>query len=288
MRIGYSELCLIGGDVEENVDRLAGAGADHVELMLDGAGWDRFDRRMGDLAERLNAKGLSYSVHVPVWEANLTSECAHIRDAVAESYRRTIELAAMLRSRYVVVHPGWRSSGHFDRGVARGRSREALLSLAEFNSRYGMLLLVENVGGPEASLFDEAQFAGFLEGFPSEVGYIVDVGHAHMNGWSVGRLLPALGARLHALHLHDNDGTRDAHAAPGSGGVDWREVCAAALGTGRELSLVLELNIGTDLARLTEGKAFLERVFADVRKEAGIGARLDASTHSGNIPRRIR
>ncbi|MBU0928621.1 MAG: sugar phosphate isomerase/epimerase [Spirochaetes bacterium] len=263
MLISYSELCLIGGAVESNIEALVGAGAEGVELMLDGAGWNRFDERMEELSGRLNALGASYSVHVPVWEANLTSECAHIRDAVAESYRRSIEFAAMVHSRYVVVHPGWCSNAFFDKAVARSRSREALLSLAEFNGSYGMPLLVENVGGPAASLFDEEQYAGFLEGFPPEVGYIVDVGHAHMNGWDIGRLLPSLGARLHALHLHDNDGHGDAHAPLGEGSVDWRGVCAAALGTGRDLSLVLELNIGTSVSRLTESKAFLRRTLAE-------------------------
>jgi sugar phosphate isomerase/epimerase len=262
MRICYSELCLIGGEVERNVDTLIRAGASNIELMLDGAGWDGFHLRMDSLSRMLNAKGVGYSVHVPVWEANITSECAHIREAVLESYRRSIEFASMVDARYVVVHPGWCSDVHFDKAVARRRSGDAIRSLADFNEAYGLRLLVENIGNVKASLFDEGQFAAFLEGFPASVGYIVDVGHAHMNGWDIPRLLAALGDRLYAMHLHDNDGSRDAHAPLGSGTVDWRKVVAAAIGTGLDLSMVLEMNIGTDTERLIEAKALLEAIAA--------------------------
>ena len=54
--IYYSELCLIGGDVSRNVDRLVEAGADGVELMLDGAGWDGVYDRPGDYASASPAR----------------------------------------------------------------------------------------------------------------------------------------------------------------------------------------------------------------------------------------
>jgi sugar phosphate isomerase/epimerase len=88
------------------------------------------------------------------------------------------------------------------------------------------------------------------------------LGHAHINGWRIESLLPALGKRLHALHIHDNDGTGDAHAPIGAGGIDWEKTLSAAAATGRDLNLVLEYNIGIDPALLAEGKAFLEKAMA--------------------------
>jgi sugar phosphate isomerase/epimerase len=262
MQIYFSELCLLGGDIEKNVDRLVAAGAANVELMLDGAGWNDFHLRKEEIARALRGKKIGYSVHVPVWGSNLSYENSQYRAAVLESYRQSIDFAALLGARHVVLHPGSCPSPQFSREVARERSREAMLSLLEHDERYGLLLLVENVGTSETSLFTEAQFADFLEGMPDRIGYLVDIGHAQLCGWDIPALLPALGDRLHALHVHDNDGKRDLHAPIGSGLVDWDRVLGAAAATGRDLGMVIEYDMGTELAALAEGAAFLEAAAA--------------------------
>ncbi|MCP5453792.1 MAG: sugar phosphate isomerase/epimerase [Spirochaetaceae bacterium] len=258
--IFYSELCLIGGDVSRNVDRLVDAGADGVELMIDGAGWNGVYDRPADYARALAGKGVEYSVHVPVWDANLTSENPRIREATAATYRFSIEFAATIGARHVVLHPGCVSDPRFSRHAAMERARDAVAALVAFNEAYGRSLLVENIGSRDSCIFTESQFAAFLDGFPPEVGYVVDVGHANVCGWRLESLLPALGARLRAMHLHDNDGGSDAHAPLGRGTVDWPAVMAAAARGGADPALVLEYDIGTDLRRLAEGKAFLSGI----------------------------
>lgn len=262
MNVFYSELCLIGGGVEENVDRLVDHGAENIELMLDGSGWNDFHLRMKELASALKTREVKYSVHVPVWDVNLTCENAQLREAALESYRGSIRFASMLDAGHVVIHTGWCADPHFSRETARLRARESLLSLCEFNEAYGQLLLVENIGSTATSLFTEPEFMDFLSDFPEAMGYIVDIGHAHINGWKIDTLLPGLGNRLHALHIHDNNGTRDSHAPIGEGNIDWNMVMDALKRTGRDLSLIIEYSIGTELDRLAEGKAFLESALA--------------------------
>ncbi len=258
MEIFYSELCLIGGAVEDNVDRLIAQGAGNIELMLDGSGWDDFPRRMDELVPALRAKGVGYSVHVPVWDVNLTCGNAHLRAAVLETYEQSIVLASKLDAKHVVLHTGWCSDPHFSKDEGRARAREAMLALHDFNAGYGQSLLVENVGTNITSLFTEDQFVEFLDGFPEDFGYLVDAGHAYINGWNLGTLFARLGDRLRAIHIHDNDGLKDRHAPIGQGTMDWDALLGAAIATGRSLNLVLEYNIGTELERLREGKAFLE------------------------------
>lgn len=63
------------------------------------------------------------------------------------------------------------------------------------------------------------------------VGLCYDSGHHH--GW--GRETDWLfeyGSRLFALHLHDNDGTRDSHAVPFDGGIDWKALSSRIARTG--------------------------------------------------------
>ncbi len=258
MRIFYSELCLIGGRVEDNVDKLIENGAEHIELMLDGAGWNDFHLRMEEFASMLKTKKATYSVHVPVWDINLTGENALLRAAVLESYKQTITFASMLDAGHVVLHTGWCADTHFSKETARHRLRDDLFALHEFNKNHGQLLLVENIGSNATSLFTERQFIDFLDGFPDDIGYLVDLGHAFINGWQIESLLPSLGTKLYALHIHDNNGTRDSHSPIGEGNIDWSMVMAASKKTGRDLSLIIEYNIGTELGRLAEGKAFLK------------------------------
>jgi sugar phosphate isomerase/epimerase len=258
MELFYSELCLIGGAVEDNVDRLIACGAENVELMLDGTGWDDFPRRLDELVPALKARKVGYSVHVPVWDVNLTCGNAYLRAAVLETYRHSIVLASRLGAKHVVLHTGWCSDQHFSKEEGRARAREAMLALHEFNAPYGQSLLVENVGTNATSLFTEDQFVHFLDGFPGDFGYLVDVGHAFINGWNLETLFTRLGKRLRAIHIHDNDGLKDRHAPIGEGCMDWKAILGAANSTGLELNLVLEYNIGIELKRLTEGKAFVE------------------------------
>jgi len=262
MRIFYSELCLIGGGAASNVDKLIEHGAENIELMLDGEGWNDFHLRMGELASVLRTKKVGYSVHVPVWDANLTSESAHLRKAVLESYEATIAFASLIGAGHVVLHTGWCADPHFSKEIGRARAAASLGALVDFNKAYGQLLLVENIGSAATSLFTERQFIDFLDGCPGEVGCIVDVGHAHINGWRMDSLFSELGGRLRALHIHDNDGLNDKHAPIGEGNIDWSEVLAAAKRTGADLGLILEYNIGTELEKLAEGKAFLESAFS--------------------------
>lgn len=71
-------------------------------------------------------------------------------------------------------------------------------------------------------------------------GLCYDSGHHH--GW--GRetdWLGDYGARLFALHLHDNDGIRDCHALPFDGGIDWPALASRIAATGYTGPTTLEV-----------------------------------------------
>ncbi len=57
----------------------------------------------------------------------------------------------------------------------------------------------------------------------------LDIGHAEMLGdcVSAAELIRALGPRLQALHVHDNDRAHDWHTFPYAGNIDWEPVYAA-------------------------------------------------------------
>ena len=88
-----------------------------------------------------------------------------------------------------------------------------LARLAELSNKAGVRLAVENVQRPETLDFV------FSRPGCERLGFCYDSGHAFAAGDT--RLLEKFGARLCALHLHDNDGKIDQHLLPGEGAIDW-------------------------------------------------------------------
>ncbi|MEG2086710.1 MAG: sugar phosphate isomerase/epimerase family protein [Angelakisella sp.] len=261
LNIYYSELFCIGQDPLETVDRMIAAGATHVELMLDGRFWNEFHLHIDSLAEALSQKKVQYAVHTPVWEANLTSENSLIRAAVLESYKQSIVFASRLGADHVVLHPGFCDTPVFDKAKARMRAGRMIDELFYFDTDYHVKLLIENVGTRQTSLYTMEEYIRYCRTLPPGGGALVDIGHAHMNGWDLGRLLTDLGDKLWALHLHDNDGTGDSHLPIGEGTVDWLALATQVKACATCPELILEYDIGTPLAKLTQGKKFLQQHF---------------------------
>jgi sugar phosphate isomerase/epimerase len=64
----------------------------------------------------------------------------------------------------------------------------------------------------------------------SNVGFILDSGHANLCGFSVADEIRRAGALLRDTHFHDNAGARvgvDQHIPPGLGTIDWQDACRA-------------------------------------------------------------
>lgn len=58
------------------------------------------------------------------------------------------------------------------------------------------------------------------------LGICLDTGHLNLVSGDQLAFIESAGSRLRALHLADNDGTRDQHLIPfGLGTVDWEAVC---------------------------------------------------------------
>lgn len=173
--------------------------------------------------------------------------------------RRSIDLARRLGAQVVVIHLG---QVDMDRELettvvdlyTRGRSgepqyarateklraaraaranvnmrsvRRSLLELAEYASRLGVRLGLENrYHYPAIPLPDELDEL-LRSGFGDVAGYWHDVGHAQALenlGFGTHReWLQRFGQRMVGVHLHDIEGIRD-HLTPGLGHLDWNLV----------------------------------------------------------------
>lgn len=259
MKVFFSELCLVNEDLLNNVKSLIDYGAEHVELMLDGKSWDGYENRMDELCDELNKMPVTYAIHSPVWNFNLSASSGYIREATLKAYKDSIIFAHKLKASHVVIHPGFSDVPFEDKIYLRELSKKALKELAEFNEPYKIDLLIENVGNDASSIFTMKEYMDFLEEFPKTMKYIVDLGHANITKWDIPKLILRLGDRLKAYHINDNDGERDIHLPIGEGTIDWTEVFNAIRDEGRLYDLILEYNVKTSLERLKEGKEILNK-----------------------------
>ncbi|XJZ27767.1 sugar phosphate isomerase/epimerase family protein [Bacillota bacterium Lsc_1132] len=255
--ICYSDLPLITNDIFENIKELIAMGADKVEMLMDGDQWDEMERQFADFAPKLKALPVGYTVHPPAWDTNLTSENKAIREASFIEYQKAIEFAAMIGAGHVVIHPGFCFSPVFNKELAQERAMEYVQRLCEVAKPLNVKLVIENVGYNGSSLFTQEEFTRFLDSFDDTVGYLIDVGHAHLNQWDIPKLIRETKGRLLALHLHDNNGEADEHLPIGEGIIQWEEIFSAMQEVSDKCQLILEYAPNTSLEKLREGKELL-------------------------------
>ena len=144
---------------------------------------------------------------------------------------RAIECAALLGAKSVVVHP----LHHLDYEVAENRERMREMNLTFYEKLlpyargYGIAIAVENMWQrtdgrcSHSTCSMPAEFCDYVDAHddPYLVGCL-DLGHVNlMPDSDLPAFIHALGAkRLRALHVHDNDGIRDAHTIPYLGCAD--------------------------------------------------------------------
>ena len=81
-------------------------------------------------------------------------------------------------------------------------------------------------------------------------GICLDTGHMNLVGADIPAYVRAVGGRIKALHLHDNDGTDDQHLAPYTGTVPWKATMEALRDAGYEGDVSFESYRQTILDRV--------------------------------------
>ncbi|WP_214021254.1 sugar phosphate isomerase/epimerase family protein [Methanoculleus sp.] len=164
---------------------------------------------------------LRYTVHAPVADINIASDNEHLRRAAITVLGDLAGACDRIGAERMVVHPGhvWGEEVRSAAGRALNRS---LGDLAAIQRDVNVRFTIENMGAWEICFFREPGFLDRLDGF--NLGFALDVGHAHVNG-NLEAFLER-GRAIH-VHLHDNCGIRDDHLACGDGSIDFRRVMAA-------------------------------------------------------------
>lgn len=201
------------------------------DLGQEGSRFGGADWREKALALRKYADGLDlecnqshgpYPCYKPTnekWNAEIFDWCV-----------RALEITSLVGGKICVLHP-------YHTWTPKENAERIYLPLLPYCKKFGVKIAVENMWQRDGSGAAIPAACNTAEDFLAHMALLdpeyfcacVDIGHAEMVGKSVSaaQLILALGDRLGALHVHDNDLKEDLHTAPYCGKIDWESVFAA-------------------------------------------------------------
>ena len=178
------------------------------------------------------------SVHGPCVQVNLAApDETHYLNVFLDTFR----YAAKIQAEFVVIHTNEALPQEETLETLRLRVWRKLSTLLKISEEAGIPLVIENVGLRPYNnvLFDWEHFSALKEIFP-EAFFLLDTGHAHVNGWNLTEVLREFGPRLLGCHVHDNDGQGDQHLPVGSGIISWPGFFSGVKKFAPQARLVLE------------------------------------------------
>lgn len=206
-RLGCSTWCLMDKSLFEALEILSEK-TDTVEILADARHDLLYD------SESSASFDLTYTVHAPTTDINIASCRESIRSASIDLLEEVCRKAGEIGARCVVVHPGFSPWLEM-----QDKSYNALLhslrDLAGVQEEHGVPVAIENMGSWEVCHFRDPSMLPVLE--EEGLSFCLDLGHANINGVLDDFL--ALANPDH-IHIHDNSGTFDDHAALGAGTIE--------------------------------------------------------------------
>jgi len=141
-------------------------------------------------------------------------------EEMLSAHKRLIANARELGAETYVVHPGRRLDDNHTDGFLWGRARKTLERLLPFAQEQHITIAVEN-DNPGTLGENTGELVKMVREINSPaLGLCFDSGHAHQCGDAV-EIFSLMSPFCVTTHLHDNDGTGDAHMIPGLGTIDW-------------------------------------------------------------------
>ncbi len=182
-------------------------------------------REPAEIPRLMKKHGLSYSVHAPHHDLNISGLNERIR---RESILQTLEalnLAANMEAEVLVIHPGRRTTIEVPDQVYLNKSIEAIREICEKAHELGsgMRIAVENMDCKLIHFANTPEILlSILKGVGSlRLGITFDVAHANTCMDPV-ELFKKISDKVIHVHLADNTGPRSAsfHMPLGTGSVD--------------------------------------------------------------------
>lgn len=191
---------------------------DYVEILHDYP--NREINGNQELIDIINSYDLKYTIHSPFIDLNIASLNPALADLSVSEIKRSIDLATMIDSEIVVVHPG--TIGYNGRGkedLIYKISETKLKEIGDYANDNDVNACIENLPNIVDFMFmDINQLDETLERL--SLPMTLDIGHAYTAGFSAEEIYFD---RIKHIHVHDNLADDDTHMTLGEGSFDFNE-----------------------------------------------------------------
>lgn len=231
--------------VEREIEAFARLGFDYLELAMDPpmAHHSTLSANRAAIVKALRDNGLGLVCHLPTFvsTADLTES---IRQASITEMHRSMEVAADLGARKIVLHPSMaRGMGSLVLDTVHAYAMDFLSEMVGLSETLDLTLCLENMFPFNGIGVELDDFEKWLRRFPGLM-LTLDTGHANIDDRRGRRLkgfLDRFGQRIGHFHLSDNRGKRDEHLAVGQGTVKFSVLVEGIKALGYDDTLTLEV-----------------------------------------------
>ncbi|BBO76595.1 xylose isomerase [Desulfosarcina widdelii] len=231
--------------VLQEIEVFARLGFDYLELAMDPpmAHHSTISANRAAIVKSLQDNKMGLVCHLPTFvsTADLTES---IRQASITEMRRSMEVAADLEARKIVLHPSMaRGMGAFVLDTVHGYAMDFLSEMVSLAETLDLTLCLENMFPFNGIGVELDDFEKWLQRFPGLM-LTLDTGHANIDDRRGKRLkgfLDRFGRRIGHFHLSDNRGKRDDHLAVGQGTVKFAVLVDRIKALGYDDTITLEV-----------------------------------------------
>ncbi len=217
---------------------------------------DDYMEKVAEIKEYIAEKGMYFNQAHAYFPTSYDDE--EKNKVAVEHIIKDMEIASAFGIKYIVVHPNCHLDYFSYRAAEKTKEMNYKFykSILPYAEKYNINICIENLFEWKMAKYpilgrcsDNAcsrpeQFIEFIDMLESDrVFACVDVGHAVAVSQDPANMIRALGKRVKALHIHDNDGRVDNHAipfSPSNKSIDWDSVCKALVDIGYDRELTFE------------------------------------------------
>lgn len=229
----------------DELETFSSLGFDYLELAMDPpqAHYETIRRRGDNLVKALEHLNMGLVCHLPTFLS--TADLNHaIREASVNEMLESLEVAADLRARKVVLHPSYITGlSVFVMDTVRKYALESLEAIVGKADELGMPVCMENLFPQLRSRAEPSDFVHVFERFPT-LKLTLDIGHANIGSKGATRALEFIDRfpdRIGHVHAGDNLGKRDDHLPIGVGNVEFPKIVRALKGIGYDETVTFEV-----------------------------------------------
>ncbi len=231
--------------VLDEINTIARSGFDYLELAMDPpmAHYNILSSSRAAIIRALKDNGLGLVCHLPTFlsTADLTDS---IRRASIEEMRQSLQVAADLGAKKVVLHPSMVvGMGGFVMDSVKEFAYDFLCIMLSAATQLDMTICLENMMPRNMLGVEPDDLAELFRELPA-LKLALDTGHANIGspeGDRLQELIRQFGHRLGHLHFSDNRGYRDDHLPVGKGSVNFSRLLKGIKASGYNDTLTLEV-----------------------------------------------